>query len=114
VSAPTELSVVAITGVPPDLVALTPQNLAAEEIQTDEDFRFVLADPRMVVQVDKEGLLIAPSCDVPEIGVAAPPRRIVEFVRQVHAFGAGGVVQSICQVDYTGAMQSLARMVGRR
>jgi hypothetical protein len=95
------------------LVALTDVDLRAEEIQTDANFRAILEDPRMEFTVDaKQPGRLVPSCDVPELGTAFPPRRIVELVRLMHARGARGVVQSICQADYSGAMQSLARMAG--
>jgi len=111
---PVELSVVAIVGVPADLVALSDEELQAPEIQTNADFLAILDDPRMAFTVDGDGLRLVPSCDAAGLGVAFPPRRIVEVVRAMHARGVGGVVQSICQADYAGAMQSLARLVGRR
>ena len=109
------VDLVAIVGVPPDLVDLSPAQLRAPEIQTDADFERILAEPRMRVQIDEaDPSLLVPSCDVPELGHAFPPRRIIEYLRDAHERGAGAVAQSICQADYAGAMQALARMVGAR
>jgi len=44
-------------------------------------------------------------------GEAFPPRRIVELAR---AFGENGIVQSICQPDFTPAMQAIIALIAKR
>ncbi len=99
---PELLVVGAITGVPADLVgAGTP------------DYSALLSDPRMVEAVDPSvpgaGRLV-PSCNVPGRGVAFPPRRIVQVAE---GFGDNGIVQSICQESFTGALDAvIAKVAG--
>jgi hypothetical protein len=114
--APGRLVVAAIVGVPPDLVALDDVDLASGDPQSRADFDAILADPRMRETVDFSpeggGSRLVPSCDVPGLGVAFPPRRIVEVIRDVHESGAGGVVQSICQADWSGVTRAIGRVIG--
>ena len=112
---PHRVNLVAIVGVPAPLVELSPARLRAREIQTDADFARILDDPSMEVALDPDNPgNLSPSCDEPDLGRAFPPQRIVGTLRQAHQRGAGAVAQSICQADYSGAMQALARMVGAR
>jgi hypothetical protein len=100
---PDLLVVGAITGVPVDLVASgTPR------------YEVILSDSRMVQQVDtspgSSGSRLVPSCNVPGRGIAFPPRRIVQVAQ---GFGDNGIVQSICQDSYTGALDAIiARIAG--
>lgn len=95
---PSRLVFAAITGVPVDLVS------DASTI----DYDAILADPRMQERIDpSDSNRLAPSCNVPERGLAFPPRRIVQATRDLEAAGSGGVVQSICQADFTPALDAI-------
>jgi len=93
----------AITGVPLDLVREGTPNYDA-----------ILADPRMVEQVDASpggiGARLVPSCNVPGRGTAFPPRRIVEVAR---GFGAYGAVESICQSSFISALDHIVTKIAR-
>jgi hypothetical protein len=86
----------AITGVPVDLIGTgTP------------DYTRILSDPRMIEMVDTTvmgGGRLQTSCNVPMRGIAFPPRRIVEVAR---GFGENGIIQSICQESYAGALDAI-------
>ncbi len=88
----------AITGVPLDLIPST----------GSPNYSGILADPRMVEAVDTSpgttGARLVPSCNVPGRGIAFPPRRIVEVAQ---GFGDNGIVQSICQESFTGALDAI-------
>jgi len=93
------LIVGAITGVPIDLITSgTP------------DYDAILDDPRMLEVLDTGAASprLTPSCNVPGRGVAFPPRRIVEVVRD---FGTNGVVQSICQASFAGALDTIVARI---
>jgi len=110
--------IAAITGVPPDLVALTDAELDAGDLQDDADYRRILGDERMMETIDYSpeggGNRLIPSCDVPGLGIAFPPRRIVELVQQAEQAGASGVVQSICQADWAPTMRAISHLVWRQ
>jgi hypothetical protein len=95
----------AIAGVPTDLIRtpVPPSNAAITP-----DYAGILADSRMRETLDTTpgtaGARLLPSCDVPGRGFAYPPRRIVEVAR---GFGANGIVQSICQESYAGALDAI-------
>jgi len=84
----------AIVGVPVELVPTgTP------------DYDAILSDPRMVEMLDTTmPSRLIPSCNVVGRGVAFPPRRIVEVAR---GFGDNGTVQSICQANFSGALDAI-------
>ena len=107
-----------LVGVPMDLVALSEADLASDDIMTREDFDAILADPRMEETIDYSpeggGNRLVPSCDIPGLGIAFPPQRIIRFIRDVDAAGNGGLVQSICQVDVRAAMRALGRVIQSR
>jgi hypothetical protein len=86
----------AITGVPPDLVA-DPDAI---------DYDAILADPRMEIRSDEDPVQAAllPACKKEGVGEAKPARRIVEVARQ---FEENGLVQSICNDDYRGALSAV-------
>ncbi|MBI2896582.1 MAG: hypothetical protein HYY06_23690 [Deltaproteobacteria bacterium] len=109
--APERLVVAAIAGIPPDSGC----NLSG---MTDADFQCVLDHPAMQEVIDEspagQGERLTPSCDVPGLGQAFPPRRIVELVRGVRREGASGTVQSICDADLSPAMREIARVVRSR
>ena len=95
-SRPESLVVAAIAGVPPHLVA-DPDAISYRGILSDPDMREMVdpADPNR----------LRPSCNVPGRGLAFPPRRIVETVA---AFGDRGIVQSICQEDFSPVIRVIA------
>ncbi len=99
------VSALAIAGVPPDLVELSEAELMSDHLQTTEDFDLVLQDPRMAPDA-------AVACSAPFLGDAAPSRRLVEWVRDVNRAATTGIVQSICQSDWTPVARSLTRLVG--
>ncbi len=115
---PEQIVVAAIVGVPPDLVELSDAQLASDDIMTRADFENILNDPRMVETVDYSpeggGNRLVPSCDVPGLGVAFPPRRIVEWVQRLDDVGNNGMVQSICQSDWTDTVRVISRLMGER
>ena len=106
---PSHVSVSAIVGVPVDLVSLTEADLASGDPQTAEDFDAVLFDDRMQFTWI-EGRLQS-SCQAAGIGSAYPPRRLVELVAGVDAAGGRGLVQSICQRDWSGVMAGISRVI---
>ncbi len=114
---PERIVVSAITGVPPDLVQLTSDQLRSSDIMTTEDFDAILDDPRMIETVDFSaaggGNRLVPSCDVPGLGVAFPPRRIVELIRDIDSVGNNGLVQSICQADWSDSTRAISNLIGR-
>jgi len=90
----------AIVGVPTDLVA-DPNNL---------DYEAILNDPRMIESVDATGDKLKPSCNV-ATGLAYPPRRMVDLARQLEERGSNGIVQSICQDDFTPALTAIIEKI---
>jgi hypothetical protein len=99
--APDLLIYAAIVGVPPDLVADT-DNI---------DFERILNDPRMVESVDPSTpTRLTPSC-VTASGNAFPPRRMVAVAQQLEARGSNGIVQSICQSDFTPALRAIIEKI---
>jgi hypothetical protein len=103
---PQRLTVAAITGVPPELLAgMGPVFEAA-------DFDTILAAPAMQFVVDGERLV--PSCDVAGLGEAVPPRRIVQLLRGIAATSPGSAyLGSICSPDWTDTVEGLAASIGR-
>lgn len=97
---PNDVIFAAITGVPVDLVSDPP------------DYDALESDPRMMEVVDPEtSSNLEPSCNLPGRGTAYPPTRIVEVAQ---GFAGNGVVQSICQDDFTPAIDAvLTRLAAR-
>jgi len=88
----------AITGVPPDLVA-DPGRI---------DYDAILNDDRMREMVDPMNpTRLTPSCNVPGRGLAFPPRRIVRVAQMIEQRASNGLVQSICQSDFTPALNAI-------
>ncbi len=72
------------------------------------DFDAILAHPDMIEQIDPDMMTrIRPSCNVAGRGLAFPPRRLVEVAKGLHESGAAGIVQSICQPDYTSTFDAI-------
>jgi hypothetical protein len=98
---PNDVLFAAIAGVPADLVS-DPSSI---------DYDTLLADARMQEMIDPAmGNRLVPSCNTSS-GVAFPPRRLVETAR---AFGTNGVVQSICQEDFTPVIDAILTRVAAR
>jgi hypothetical protein len=88
----------AIVGVPVELVS-NPETI---------DYGAILSDPRMQQAPDPSmPSRLTPSCTGPGRGLAFPPVRMVQVARDLDAAGAGAVVQSICQEDFTGAIDAI-------
>ena len=106
----------AIVGVPPELV--TPEQLNRFDFsvpaQSDAFFDGLLATPAMQETLDPRGNMdpsddnLVPSCDRGMDARAYPPRRIVQVAK---AFGANGVVQSICQEDFRPAIDPIIERI---
>jgi len=88
----------AIVGVPTDLVA-DPDAI---------DYSAILADPRMQQAPDPSmPSRLTPSCNVVGRGLAFPAVRITQVAQGLRAAGAHTVVQSVCQEDFTSAMDAI-------
>jgi len=95
-SDPDDVVFALIAGVPVDLSGADPST--------------ILADARMTEMVDPAvPTRLVPSCNT-ETGLAFPPTRLVEVAEQL----PGSTVQSICQADFTPAVDAILRRVGRR
>ncbi|MCC7535171.1 MAG: hypothetical protein IT379_03110 [Deltaproteobacteria bacterium] len=99
----------AIVGVPPDSV---PNPDAV-------DYDAILAHPNMQEAIDPmDPNRLRTSCNVPGLGIAFPPRRIVEVARQIDQATAGptgvgnATVQSICQADLRPALRVITNKIG--
>lgn len=91
------------------LIAGVPTDLITDGSGTD--YAGILSDPRMMESVDPTtGNQLVPSCEEAG-GMAFPPRRLVEAAQ---GFGGNGVVQSICQEDFTGAVDAILQRVAAR
>jgi len=96
-----------ISGVPVDLEP-DPGSPLAPQVDA------ILSDERMRERPDPlDPTRLVASCDVPGRGRAFPPRRMVQLASDLEARGARGVVQSICQSDYGGALDAIIAKVVR-
>lgn len=90
-----------ITGIPVDLVPSSEMALAPQ-------VESILADSRMIEMPNPmDSTQLVPSCDIPGRGRAFPPRRMIQLAADLENAGANGVVQSICQEDYSGALDAI-------
>jgi hypothetical protein len=90
-----------LAGIPPELGGAT----AGE----------ILAAPSMVERIDPAMMTrVAPSCSVPERGIAFPPRRLVETAAGLEARGGHVALGSICSDDYAPFLVRLAEATGAR
>jgi hypothetical protein len=102
---PQELVFGVIAGIPPEIVG----------DGAHPDFDAILDDRMMQERIDHGSFGgLEPSCDVPELGRAYPPRRLVETARDLDAVGAAAVLHSICSDDYTPAVDAILSRVARR
>jgi hypothetical protein len=108
----------AIAGVPTDLAAMQANIDFSNGAARDAYYDALLNDPRMQEQPDPNTLTgnpnLIPSClrmipgsDVPQR--AYPPRRFIKVAKEL---GANSVVQSICQDDFTPAIDTLLKRIG--
>ncbi len=100
---PSMLVFAAVTGVPQDRVT---------EVDA-VDYDGLLSDERMAVRWEPSGEL-APACEAPSGSVATPARRIVQTAQELERAGASGIVQSICQEDWTPVLDAILREVAAR
>jgi hypothetical protein len=116
----------AITGVPPSDPAEADFDDNGDGTLDDEEsqafFQAVLDHPLMQNRIRADGMNLEPSCTLanpdwdgvdPEtqyVTKAYPPRRITEVAR---GFGENGVVESICQEDFSGAVDRIIRAISR-
>ncbi len=109
----------AITGVPLDLVddKATANVKFADEAERNAYYDGVLSDPRMQNVVDpvsgSSGLTVKPACgsDMNELGRAYPGRRYVEVAKGI---GENATIYSICEDDYTPALNRVIDIVARQ
>jgi hypothetical protein len=94
--APDLLVYAVIAGVPP---ALTTDTASYQQILDAPEMQERI-DPTMMTR-------LAPSCNVEGLGVAFPPRRLVQVAQQLDQRGSNGIVQSICQSDFTPALDAI-------
>ncbi|MET0389173.1 MAG: hypothetical protein ABW321_24585, partial [Polyangiales bacterium] len=111
----------AIAGVPPELVSSEVLDATdfSDAAARDQFYANILDNPAMAYTPDAQtgtgqGNLL-PSCsrivpgeEVPS--TAYPPRRIVELA---HLFGENGLVQSICQDDFTPALNRIVNVMAK-
>jgi hypothetical protein len=106
----------AIVGVPPETVSESV--LAMTDFKKEDSrarfYKGILDHPAMQPMIDDNGTpsdplddVVRPSCNTNN-GVADPPRRIVEVAQ---GFGANGIVQSICQSDFTPAINAIVDLI---
>lgn len=107
----------AIVGVPADLVSEARRSTVdfANAGSRGAYYDTILNDPRMIERIDTsiadvQRRTLLPSCTTPTTR-AFPPRRIVQVAQ---AFGENGVVASICEADFTGAMDAIIGAITRR
>ena len=96
---PARLVVITIAGVPEDLVDAPAMGEGSTNLTA------VLADPRMANVLSSMPGYLVPACSSTS-GEAYPARRLVDFTQRV-----GGVVQSICQVDFGPAIDILVQRI---
>jgi len=90
-----------ITGIPTELVPSSEMALAPQ-------VEAILADSRMIEMPNPmDSTQLVPSCDITGRGRAFPPRRMIQLAADLENAGANGVVQSICQEDYSGALDAI-------
>jgi hypothetical protein len=76
------------------------------------DFEAILAHPDMQELIDPSmPTRLRPSCNIPGLGFAYPPRRIVDVGRLLDAQGASVSIQSVCQADFTPAIDALIALL---
>lgn len=93
---PARLVFAPIVGIPTDLVPA-----AGSPPEWDR----IAADDRMIPRIDpRDPSELAPSCNVPGLGLAYPPTRTLAVARGLEARGARIVISSICQAGFTNTL----------
>ena len=118
---PERLAFAAIVGVPVELVSAEVRSNVdfSDESQRAEYYDRILDDERMLNRPMNENVPaianVAPSCtrtdEFGERADAYPPRRIVEVAK---GLGENAIVQSICQDDFTPAMDGIIQLLRKR
>jgi hypothetical protein len=105
-----------------------PQRLTTEDVLANYDFDvpgqseaymdMILGAEEMIEMVNDMGTPdvpeddgIRPSCDRGPMARAYPPRRIVEVAK---GFGSNGVIASICQEDFTPAINAIIDVIAKQ
>lgn len=74
----------------------------------------ILSNPLMQERVDTENRdELVPSCNIPGRGRAFPPRRILETAQGIAEAGGTISIQSICQEDFTPAIDDVIEKIER-
>lgn len=74
----------------------------------------MLADPRMQEQIDPSmPTRLRPSCNTPGVGVAYPPRRLVQTAAVLSQRNARTSVGSLCEADFTRAFDGILAAIAR-
>ncbi len=98
----------AITGIPPELAPGPGASPNYELLVGDESVRnpamIEMPDPTMPSQ-------LRPACNVPGSGVAYPAVRITKVAQALEQARASAVVQSICNDNYSGALDAIIRKI---
>jgi hypothetical protein len=85
-------------------IAGVPTNATSSTMSFDQ----ILDAPEMREEIDPtDRSKLRPSCNVVGRGVAYPPRRIVQVARDLERRGASAVIESICQADFTPALNAI-------
>lgn len=125
-STPDRVMFAAIVGVPPELASS--DALAKVDFDTTDPrsrqafFDAILSDDQMKIEIDPSTMPgngqgnIRPSCSRTssldnQLSTAFPPRRIVQLAK---LFDRNGLVQSICQDDFTQPSLAIVDMIARR
>ena len=94
-----------IVGVPPELVSGG----------VEADYDAILADPAMQERIDPGvPTRLVPSCNRPGTGLAFPPVRMLRVGQELDARGVETTVQSICQDNFSGALNGVLRAIAAR
>ncbi len=90
-----------IVGVPPEIVG-----------GDITDYDRILSDPAMQERIDMAmPTRLVPSCNRPGTGLAFPPVRMVRVGQELEARGANTTIQSICQDNFTGALNAIIKKI---
>jgi hypothetical protein len=111
---PERLVFALIAGVPTDLTYAGDgeDSVTLDQIATELG-QFQVLDPRCVTDPRFRGCpRPRPSCDNGERGEAFAPVRLVQVARELELRGANSVVQSICQEDFTPALDAIIDRIG--
>ncbi len=105
----------AIAGTPPEIIEsdYDDDDDGLDAAERDKFYDAILEHPDMEERIRADGWDLEPVCSYPENygdTVAWPARRIVQVAR---GFGENGVVQSICQENFTSAVDAIVETISR-